>query len=78
MAIDNKIWIQIGAGQMQMVGQILQAQDVNTTGSDDMAGKLLNVGATALNSYVRGDTKGFKGALKTIADSIYAFLEAPQ
>lgn len=68
------IWVAIAASTMNTAGVILKNQDSNTTGSDDMAGNLLSVGGTALASYSSGDEKGFKKALRTIADSIYAFL----
>ena len=68
------IWVSIASSAMSTAGVILKNKDTNNTGSDDMAGNLLTVGAQALASYSAGDEKGFRGALKTIRDSIDAFL----
>ena len=76
--MNKSFWYAFAASQMQVVGDMLKMQDTNATGNDDMAGSLLKVGSTALQAFARGDTKGFRGALKTIADSINAFLEQPQ
>jgi hypothetical protein len=75
--MDRSIWYQFAASQMQAIGDMLKFQDSNTTGNDDMAGNLLKSGSVALLAFARGDVKGFRGALKTIADSIYVFLESP-
>ena len=71
------IWVSIAASSMGTAGVILENKDSNTTGSDDMAGRLLVVGSQALASYSAGDEKGFRKALKLIADSINQFLASP-
>ena len=70
----NKLWVSIAASAMSTAGVILQNKDTNTTGSDDMAGKLLSIGSLALASYSSGDEKGFRKALQTVRDAIDAFL----
>lgn len=76
--MNKQFWYQFAAAQMQVVGDMLKFQDTNNTGNDDMAGSLLKTGSAALQAFARGDTGGFRGALKTIADSINAFLDSPQ
>ena len=39
------IFVAIAASAMSTAGVILQNRDTNTTGSDDMAGKLLTTGS---------------------------------
>ncbi len=70
----NNIFVSIAAAAMSTAGIILQNKDTNTTGSDDMAGKLLTIGSQALASYSSGDEKGFRKALQTVRDAIDAFL----
>lgn len=70
----KNFWISFAVAQMRAAGQILKSQDADAKGNDDMAGSLLVTGATALDAYLSGNAKGFRGALKTIADSINAFL----
>ena len=71
----NKTFIfLLAAMQMQSAGLMLQAQDANTTGRDDIFGKLLSTGGKALGSYANGDVKSVDSSLKLIADSIYDFL----
>lgn len=72
----GNIWVSIAASAMSTAGIILQNRDSNTTGSDDMAGKLLSIGSQALASYSSGDEKGFRKALQTIRDAIDTFLVA--
>ena len=73
--MNKNFWYQFALAQIQSVGFALKAQDADNTGNDDMIGNLLNAVGTALSAFLRGDVKGFRGALKTIADSIYTFLE---
>ncbi len=70
----NNIFVSIAAAAMSTAGVILQNRDTDTTGSDDMAGKLLSIGSQALASYSSGDEKGFRKALQTVRDAIDAFL----
>jgi len=75
----NKLFLLLLAGsQMQVAGNILQAQDANTTGRDDVIGKLLTVGGKAIGAYGNGDLKTVDGSLKVIADSIYEYLGQPK
>ena len=73
--MEKRFWYILAASQMIGVGDALKEQDDNNTGNDDMAGSLIKGVATALKAFARGDIKGFRGALKTIADSIDTFLE---
>lgn len=70
----NNFWIQFAASQMQMVGQMLIGRDANTTGSDDMVGKLLSLGSSALSQFFSGNIRGFNGSLKAIRDAIDTYL----
>lgn len=73
----KNFWLMFATTSMASAGAALKAEDANNTGSDDMAGNLLISGSTALSAFLRGDVKGFRGALKVLADSIYSFLETP-
>lgn len=68
----------MASAQMQVAGRMLQAQDPNPTGRDDVIGKVLNTGGTALGAYASGDVKSVDSALKLIADSIYEYLGQPK
>ncbi|HKO43354.1 MAG TPA: hypothetical protein VJU84_08690 [Pyrinomonadaceae bacterium] len=71
--MDKKFLLFLASSQMQVAGQMLQAQDTNTTGRDDVIGKLLSTGGKALGSYSAGDIKSVDASLKLIADSIYDY-----
>lgn len=70
-----RIAITIAAAGMITAGETIKALDEDTTGTDDIAGKLLSVGGKAMQRLARGDQKGFDKNLKLVADSIYEYLE---
>ena len=70
----NKFWLSFAAGNMQAVGQALQAQDPDATGKDDVIGAVLTASGSAMQAYVNGNEAGFKRWLKVAADAIYTYL----
>ena len=76
----NKFWLMFAAGNMQAVGQALQAQDPDGTGKDDVIGTVLVAAGGAVQAYAIGSDAGFRRWLKVAADAIYAYLglAAPQ
>lgn len=70
-----RIAIAVASGSMVAGGETLKALDEDTTGADDVAGKLLSVGGKALQKLSQGDTKGFNRNLKLVADAINDYLE---
>ena len=70
----NKFWLMFAAGNMQSVGQALQAQDPDSTGKDDVIGTVLVAAGSAIQAYVMGSEAGFKRWLKVAADAIYTYL----
>lgn len=73
MALKD-ILIGVAISGMPTAGNLLKAKDTNNTGADDVIGNLLVVGSGAATQYLSGDVHGLNGSLKTIRDSIDAYL----
>jgi hypothetical protein len=64
----------MAAAQIQLAGQMIQAQDTDTTGTDDIVGKILVTLGKATNSFALGDVTKVNDDLKVVADAIYDYL----
>lgn len=76
--MNRAFLLMLASAQMQVAGQMLQLQDANTTGRDDVIGKVLSTGGKAVGAYGNGDVKSVDASLKLIADSIYDYLGLAQ
>lgn len=60
---------------MKTAGQLLELQDADNTGTDDVLGHILDAGGGAVLRFAAGDVKGANGYLKTIRDGIDEYLQ---
>lgn len=67
------LYLMLG-GQVKSFGHTLRAMDTDNKGMDDVAGLMCESGGLALEAYAKGDLKGAKGLLKTVADGVYTAL----
>lgn len=70
--------IVIAMSGMQSAGNVMTMKDDNNTGTDDVIGNLLKVGASATSKYLAGDIHGVNSSLKTIRDAIDEYLLTQQ
>lgn len=80
MNVNKTFVLQMASAQMQVAGTMLQAQDVDSVGTDDVIGKVLNSGGKAVGALGQGDIQTVDESLRLVADSIYDYLglEQPQ
>ncbi len=62
------------SASLRSFGSILQAQDADTTGKDDVLGSILSAGADALQAWAFGNEKGWRKALTAIRDTCNSVL----
>jgi hypothetical protein len=70
-----RIAIGVAAGAAVAAGETLKALDEDTTGADDVAGKLFSLGGRAGQLLARGDVHGFDKNLALVRDAIAEYLE---
>jgi hypothetical protein len=70
-----RIAIGVAAGAAVAAGETLKALDEDTSGADDVAGKLFSLGGRAGQMLARGDVKGFNANLRLVRDAIGEYLE---
>lgn len=74
MALDRKFVLTLASTQLQVAGQLLEANDADNTGTDDVVGKVTVSLGKAISSFASGDATKVDADLKIIADSIYDYL----
>jgi hypothetical protein len=68
------ILIGVAMSGMNTAGDLLIAQDTNSTGTDDVIGNLLKTGSKALTAFLGGDIKGTNKYLGLIRDALNDYL----
>jgi len=71
----KNFWLLFGLSQLSSVGAILQAQDTNTTGTDDVLGKMLVVGGKAGQAFIANKPNDVDSYLRQIRDSLTDYLD---
>lgn len=74
MALDRKFVLTLTSTQLQVAGQLLEANDSDNTGTDDVVGKVTVSLGKAISSFASGDITKVNEYLKVIADAIYDYL----
>jgi hypothetical protein len=72
----NPLLLMLIVGNMQSAGLMLQSQDENTTGTDDVAGMLLTAGAEAFSGYVQSDAGKMDRAMIAVNKSSAAYCKS--
>lgn len=66
------------AGSLRTVGLLLQHQDTNNTGNDDLIGSVCVTAADALSAYGASNETGLRRALTSLRDALNAYLGPAQ
>jgi hypothetical protein len=71
---NKQFLLQLAGTQMKTAGMLLEMQDADDKGTDDVLGHVLEAGGGAVLAFSGGNIKGANGYLKTLADGINAYL----
>ena len=71
---DRKLIFTIAASQAKSAGLLLKSLDADSTGRDDIAGTLLDLGGDAVLGFVSSDDRKVTKAVRAIRDACDRYL----
>lgn len=72
---DKRTILIIAGGQMKGLGSTLKALDPDNTGTDDLAGAILNAGGSVVIAAALDNLKGQRAAVTTVRDIAQEWLD---